>query len=403
MTMAQPLDVSRYRSERHIPWAPLSAEEIEARRLVQINAETVTHTAASDFPGHYGPEQDDSWVVERFRQGLKVDFHHNKPHDAAFSLVGIDASIANAFRRILIAEIPTLAIEDVFFLDNTSVIQDEVLAHRLGLIPLTGGREGLDWLHWFHRPPSKDAFTMQTASDGDETTPVSTHNDYNTIVMTLDIECRWATVEKDGWDGKKKALEGDVAPEEKYINSNVYASDLVFHPQGKQSEYFSGENAIRPVNPKILIAKLRPGHRIHLRCHCIKGVGSDHAKFSPVATASYRLLPQITITQPILGADAKKFARCFPRGVIGYEPDAETGEQKAVVKNPMKDTVSRECLRHDEFKGKVKLGRVRDHFIFSVESTGQFESDELFLDAVRLLRAKAERFKRHLTELEEGR
>ncbi|KAK1072404.1 DNA-directed RNA polymerase core subunit rpc40, partial [Friedmanniomyces endolithicus] len=83
--------------------------------------------------------------------------------------------------------------------------------------------------------------------------------------------------------------------------------------------------------------------------------------------------------------------------------DPASGENKAVVADPMKDTVSRECLRHDEFKGKVKLGRVRDHFIFSVESTGQFASDELFLDSVRLLKAKAQKFKRHLSELEEGR
>jgi len=39
------------------------------------------------------------------------------------------------------------------------------------------------------------------------------------------------------------------------------------------------------------------------------------------------------------------------------------GEKEARVVNPRKDTVSRECLRHAEFKDKVKLTRVRDHFI----------------------------------------
>ena len=157
------------------------------------------------------------------------------------------------------------------------------------------------------------------------------------------------------------------------------------------------------MNPGILVAKLRPGQRIKLRCHCIKGIGMDHAKFSPVATASYRLLPHIDIKQPIMGPEAKKFQKCFPRGVIDVVPDEQSGESKAVVKDPMKDTVSRECLRYDEFKDKVKLGRIRDHFIFSIESTGQSESDELFLESVRLLKAKAERFRRHLAELEEGR
>lgn len=193
----------------------------------------------------------------------------------------------------------------------------------------------------------------------------------------------------------------------------VYASALTFHPVGKQVEKFpSPWGIIRPVNPEILLAKLRPGQAIKMDMHCIKGIGADHAKFSPVATASYRLMPSIEITRPILGPDAEKFARCFPRRVIGLELvtaeeasqdgsgyEGREGEKKAVVQNPFLDTVSRECLRHEEFQGKVKLGRIRDHFIFSIESTGQFDSDELFLESVKLLKAKCERSKRSLANL----
>jgi DNA-directed RNA polymerase I and III subunit RPAC1 len=157
---------------------------------------------------------------------------------------------------------------------------------------------------------------------------------------------------------------------------------------------------------------LRPGQEINVEMHAIKGVGSDHAKYSPVATASYRLMPTITILKPILGKDAEKFARCFPKGVIGLEAvtkkeaakkgsgfEGYEGEKKAVVKDPMKDTVSRECLRHEEFEGKVKLGRIRDHFIFSVESLGQWDGDELFLESVKILKGKCEVLKRGLTNM----
>lgn len=51
-------------------------------------------------------------------------------------MIGIDAPIANAFRRILIAEVPTMCIESVYITNNTSIIPDEVLAHRLGLVPI---------------------------------------------------------------------------------------------------------------------------------------------------------------------------------------------------------------------------------------------------------------------------
>ena len=53
-----------------------------------------------------------------------------------FDMSGIDAPIANAFRRILIAEVPTMAIEQIFIRDNSSIIQDEVLSHRIGLVPI---------------------------------------------------------------------------------------------------------------------------------------------------------------------------------------------------------------------------------------------------------------------------
>ena len=81
----------------------------------------------------------------------------------------------------------------------------------------------------------------------------------------------------------------------------------------------------------------------------------------------------------------------------GYE--GHEGEDKAVVVDPFKDTVSRECLRHEEFQGKVKLGRVRDHFIFNVESTGQFNSDLLFLESVKILKLKCARLKRNVRSL----
>jgi len=74
-----------------------------------------------------------------------VDIQHSNQLEMEFDLIGVDASIANAFRRILIAEVPTMAIETVFVFNNTSVIQDEVLAHRLGLIPIKADPERFGW------------------------------------------------------------------------------------------------------------------------------------------------------------------------------------------------------------------------------------------------------------------
>ncbi|KAF2200197.1 RBP11-like subunits of RNA polymerase [Delitschia confertaspora ATCC 74209] len=366
-------------------------KQLEERRKLGINQETVTHVTSTDFPGHW-PGEDHSWDLDYFRNNLKVDFHSNDSRDASFSVIGLDASIANAFRRIMIAEIPTIAIDQVFMYHNTSIIQDEVLASRIGLIPFKGKKSGLQWMQWYKK---------STEEDPSHSTP----SDFNIIMLKLDIKCEW----QEG--GLQRAVAGETDPDKLYINHNVYAKHFTWEPVGAQEEMF-GDEPIAPVHPDILIAKMRPGQRIYLKCHAIKGIGADHAKFSPVATASYRLMPTIDINSPIVGADAKKFMRCFPKGVIALqsvtaqdvrehpeELQGKEGEVKAVVDNPMKDTVSRECLRHEEFKDKVKLGRLRDHFIFRVESTGQWESDALFLESVRVLKTKAERVKRGLNAM----
>ncbi len=62
--------------------------------------------------------------------------------------------------------------------------------------------------------------------------------------------------------------------------------------------------------------------------------------------------------------------------------------------NPRIDTVSRECLRHSEFNGKVELCRIRDHFIcmffiihllVNVESTGILPPNEIFKESLLIL------------------
>lgn len=361
----------------------------------------MTDVVSTDFPGHW-PGEDHSWNLEQFKnvqinirpvlnpwliyiQTFHVNFHQNDRFDAIFSLVGLDSSVANAFRRILIAEIPTFAIEDVYMYDNTSIIQDEVLAQRVGLIPFKGSRSALESMEWFKRATEDDP-------------SVSVHSDLNVLKLNLDVACTWKA------NGKEQAAKGVTDPEILYNNHSVYAKHFIWEPQGNQEIMF-GNEPVEPVYPDILVAKMRPGQRIKMTCMMIKGIGADHAKFSPVATASYRLMPTIDITSPIIGADAKKFARCFPKGVIVLQPitsedvkkypelAGKEGEVKAVVDNPMKDTVSRECLRHPEFKDKVKLGRMRDHFIFRVESTGQQDSDKLFLESVAALKLKARRVK----------
>ena len=116
-----------------------------------------------------------------------------------------------------------------------------------------------------------------------------------------------------------------------------------------------------------------------------------------LGTASYRLLPDIQITSPITGDDAHKFQKCFPPGTVNIAK--VDGIDTAEIENPRKDTGSREALRHKEFQDKVRLTRVRDHFLFSVESTGVLPSSDIFEMSLDILSEKIATLKQALAEL----
>ena len=64
--------------------------------------------------------------LEKSKDGMKI----------SFLIKGVAPSFANAIRRAIIEEVPTMAIEDVEIRKNSSILYDEMVAHRLGLIPL---------------------------------------------------------------------------------------------------------------------------------------------------------------------------------------------------------------------------------------------------------------------------
>ncbi|GAA6025201.1 hypothetical protein JCM10207_001488 [Rhodosporidiobolus poonsookiae] len=329
------------------------------RNLVRIGKERVESVSATDFPGHY-PGESNHWDLDSFKDGLRVQLNSLSPSALEFDLVGVDASVANALRRIVIAEVPTVAVENVYVWNNTSIIQDEVLAQRLGLIPLAIDPRKLEAKKTQDEPPT----------------------DLNTVVFSLVARC----------ERLRDVKKGETDPHKIWSGTEVLSSHMEFSARGGQAELF-GDSLPRPAVDDILIAKMRGGQEIVAELHCNKGVGKDHAKWSPVATASYRLLPSIQILSPISPTLYTKFQACFPPGVISVSGG------NLEVADARRDTVSREVLRHAEFEGKVKLGRVRDHFIFNVESAGQYAPEELMPAAVEVLLAKVAEIRRGLAEL----
>ena len=229
-----------------------------------------------------------------------------------FDLIGAEPPLANALRRIMLSEIPTMAIEKVTMWQNTSIIPDENLAHRVGLIPLKVDAREFE----FHEK-DKD----HSASD------------------SLHFRLHKVCTKKD--PNAPMIINTTIHDEEQlYNNSSVFSGDLVWVPKGDQKERLGD---VRPIHDDILIAKLRPGQEIEMDLICEKGIGKTHSKWSPVCTAYYRLLPDIKITSKIKGQDAKDLKKLCPMGVF----DIEDIGGEAFVKDKRKCTTCRECQRHE--------------------------------------------------------
>lgn len=66
----------------------------------------------------------------------EVEFVDHDDRKARFVVRNISPAFANAIRRSMLADVPTMAIDTVRIIENTSVMFDEMIGLRLGLIPL---------------------------------------------------------------------------------------------------------------------------------------------------------------------------------------------------------------------------------------------------------------------------
>ncbi|RHY91236.1 hypothetical protein DYB35_001633, partial [Aphanomyces astaci] len=195
----------------------------------------------------------------------KIDLQEIRDDFIKFELSETDTSVANAIRRVMIAEVPTLAIDLVSIEVNTSVITDEFLAHRLGMIPLRleGGLEAF-----------KKRFVYSADCDCDEHCPNCS------VEFELDVRAESGT---------------------QTVTSDSLRS---LDPYIKPVHFSSEEEANNTQDTGVIIAKLGPGQRLKLNAIAKLGIGKEHAKWSPVAVATYMFEPIITLNQSAISISA---------------------------------------------------------------------------------------------------
>jgi DNA-directed RNA polymerase subunit D len=172
-----------------------------------------------------------------------------------------DVYFVNSLRRIMLAELPKLAIDDVIIYDNTSALYDEIISHRLGLIPIPTDLQIL-------------SFRSECKCSG-KGCPTCT------VRYTLSKE------------GESVVYSGDLQPE---------------HPS-----FTITEN-------RIPIVELTKDQRVILEVEAVLGRAKDHAKWQVVIAPRYRMDTIITVDKKRLN-DVKAFIEELPKDLVELKGD----------------------------------------------------------------------------------
>jgi DNA-directed RNA polymerase subunit D len=159
-----------------------------------------------------------------------IDILQNEEERIVIKFSNVPRQYVNAIRRLSISEVPTLAIDDVVILENSSVMHDEAIAHRLGLIPL--------------------------------------RTDLDRFVMPHDCDCK-STL------GCSKCRVLLVLDSEANEKTKVVTS----------GELLSEDELVKPVSNDIPIVVLAPSQKLKFEAYARLGVGKDHAKWQPTSAA----------------------------------------------------------------------------------------------------------------------
>ena len=168
------------------------------------------------------------------------------PNLVNFTLSNTDLAFANSLRRTILAEVPTMAIDLVEIETNTSVLADEFIAHRLGLIPLN----------------SKQIEDVLYTRDCD----CDQYCENCSVTLEMRAKCTGDEIMK------------------------VYARDLVA-AEPRPNEWVGNPVITDEQGHGPVICKLRKGQEVKMKCVAKKGIAKEHAKWAPTAAVGFEYDP----------------------------------------------------------------------------------------------------------------
>ena len=247
----------------------------------------------------------------------------------------VDAPFVNALRRIILSEVPCMAIDEVVVLENSSMLHDEVLAHRLGLLPI---KTDLNAYNLPEECPCKSEFGCNLCR----------------VSLTLDAESVETT-------------------------KTVYSGSLT-----------SENPEIVPVSTNVLLVKLAPGQKIKLEAYAKLGKGKEHAKWQPVTVCAYKNMPQIKINPKACDACGECIKVCSKSILVNKSGKIET-------RNLLNCTLCQDCMDAcPKDPAAIEVTWDENTFIFNIESSGVLPPERIMQEAIKILDKKTSSFLQEL-------
>ncbi|KAF6144143.1 hypothetical protein GIB67_004816 [Kingdonia uniflora] len=227
-----------------------------------------------------------------------------------------------------------------------------------------------------------------------------TPNEKNTIVFKLNVQCGRKgdrlTVKSNElkWLPNRSEFEMVTDSTSSGPNTNKKTYTSFSCSQDLLPKFVN--SPITPKHEDIITSKLGPGQGIVLEAHAMKGLEKSHAKWFPMCTTWYKMFPKVALLQEVKDKKADELVKKCLVNVFDIE-DIGKGRKRATVARPQLCTLCRECIRGDDMEKCVALRRVKDHFIFRIESAGAFPLEVLVTEAIKILEEKYERVITELT------
>jgi len=186
---------------------------------------------------------------------MQIEVRKLAGDEMEFVLSGANPAFANSLRRAALRDVPTMAVDEVEFKINDSAMYDEIIAHRLAMVPLS--------------------------------TPIKGY------ALPGECGCKEGRCEKCAVD----------------LGLSQEGPGMVFSESMESSD-----DEVKPVSGTVPIVKLENGQKLELVAIARLGFGKEHAKWQP-GVIGYKYMPVLEFDPKLCDACGECVKAC-PKGIL---------------------------------------------------------------------------------------